>query len=500
MSKYELTDEQKAIIKTVHNDEKIIKINSVAGSGKSSTLLEIAKEIRKTDKDIKIYYFVFNKLMVEEAKKMFEGLDVQCFTTHSFALRRFTAINKNPIEVIPGLDFNIFMELKNNKKYCKKWIRFKTINELLNQFCLCFDNIDDFCINIYKKPKNYGITDRIVEVEIDFLKDIYNYMISNNIYTHGLYLKCYACDCKDKISTPILLLDECQDTSLMFYGILKRMNYKKLYACGDVKQNIYQFCKTINIFNKIEGKTYPLSVSFRINNKACDLANRVLAHHYKDFKYGDLKNLQNRTKLEDNSKKTILFRYNSSLFIYATQLISQIDGIKVIFMGTDGSSACDNFDECFNDMLYFYYRLIKSQNEEKANEFRSTFNFKANKTVDNYIKIAEKENKNIYHYLYKNKDILSLDFRKYLNFFLLNEIDIIEVVKKVKASEECINPSKTYFLSTAHRYKGLEAEHVKVAPDEWSISSDAECNLTYIAVTRSTKVLEAQPIEDLLLK
>ena len=104
----------------------------------------------------------------------------------------------------------------------------------------------------------------------------------------------------------------------------------------------------------------------------------------------------------------------------------------------------------------------------------------------------------MYHYLIRNKVILPLDYQKYFNFFVINELDIIDVINKVKRSEDCENPNKEYFLSTAHRYKGLEAEHVKVAPDEWSLKTDAEVNLCYVACTRATKRLEAQPIIDLL--
>ena len=149
-------------------------------------------------------------------------------------------------------------------------------------------------------------------------------------------------------------------------------------------------------------------------------------------------------------------------------------------------------------MLYFYYQLLESYKSDVALEFKMTFNFKTCKITDNFIKIAKKENKGLYHYLCRNKSVLPLDYIKYFNFFMLNEMDIINVINKVKASEDCENPNKEYFLSTAHRYKGLEAEHVKIAPDDWSIKTDAEANLCYVACTRATAKLEAQPIEDLL--
>lgn len=494
----ELTKEQNEIIESLKNDEKIVKINAFAGCGKSSTLVEVVKEIRKTDKDSKILYVVFNRSMLQEAKEKFEGLNVECQTTHGFALKRFSALNDGDITVVPALDFNIFIELKNSPKYAKAWVNYKTINELLNKFCLTYDDLDTFISNLYKN-NDYNIECKVSLTERNFFVDLYNYMIDSHIYTHGMYLKCYACEGMDKITSyKYVLLDECQDTNLMFYRILKRMRYDKLYCVGDNYQSIYQFCKIVNIFDKLDGVTYNLSQSFRINNAECDLANRILARHYDTFNKGAIKNYFNRTEIKDKSKKTILFRLNSTLFEYAVNLISQTDNIKVHFMDTNSSGNVDKFEECFNDMLYFYYQLLESYKSDVALEFKMTFNFKTCKITDNFIKIAKKENKGLYHYLCRNKSVLPLDYIKYFNFFMLNEMDIINVINKVKASEDCENPNKEYFLSTAHRYKGLEAEHVKIAPDDWSIKTDAEANLCYVACTRATAKLEAQPIEDLL--
>ena len=494
----QLTDEQKDIIDTLKNDEKIIKISAYAGCGKSSTLVEVVKEIRKTDKDSKILYVVFNRSMLEDAKVKFEGLDVECQTIHGFALKRFSAYNNGEVEVIPSLDFNMFMEMKNTPKYAKSWIRYKSIAELLNAFCLTYDDLETFKENIYK-PNNYGIESKISLNERNFFIDLYNYMIQNHCYTHGMYLKEYACNCSDKITSyKYVLLDEAQDTNAMFYCILKRMKYDKLYVVGDRMQNIYQFCKTINIFDKLGGQMYSLSKSFRINDQTRELANRVLAYHYDEFENGAIENYFNRTEITDKTKKTILFRLNSTLFEYAVTLISAVDKIKVSFMDVNSGGNVNGFEECFNDMLYFYYRMLESYDKPKADEFKVSFNFHSCKIVDDYLKICNKEKTGLYHYLCRNSSILPLDYAKYFKFFVLNNIDIIDVVNKVKNSEECVNPDKEYTLITAHRSKGLEWENVKIAPDEWSLKSDSECNLCYVAVTRAKAFLDAKPILDLL--
>ena len=161
----ELTQEQKNILETVSNSvDKEIKVDSVAGSGKSFILVEVAKKYQELNPSAKMMYFVFNRLMLEEAKERFRkaGVNIECFTTHSFALRRFKAIKKIDFEPISDLDFKTFMEIKNKKDFSKKWINFKNIKELFNQYCLTYDNLDIF-LKKRKKVKKSGAYARAEE-------------------------------------------------------------------------------------------------------------------------------------------------------------------------------------------------------------------------------------------------------------------------------------------------------------------------------------------------
>jgi hypothetical protein len=60
----QLTTEQEKIISTIDN----LKINAVAGSGKTSTLIEYAKS---RPAGSKILYIAFNKSVSDEAKERF---------------------------------------------------------------------------------------------------------------------------------------------------------------------------------------------------------------------------------------------------------------------------------------------------------------------------------------------------------------------------------------------------------------------------------------------
>lgn len=493
-----LTDEQLDIIKTLESKDKVIKINAYAGTGKTASIVEVIKNIRKNDKTSKILYLVFNRSMIQEAKEKLADYNVECYTTHGFSLKRFTAVKKEDIQILSGLDFNIFMQIKNRRAFDKIFIRYFVINKMLEAYCLTFDNLDTFCYNLKRNNKSYNLENCQPKLkEIEFFKTIYEHFISENIFTHGMYLKEYSCNCADKIKYDYIFFDEAQDISMFALNIMKRMDYKKLFICGDIFQNIYSFLKTVNAFDKLDGKTMKLSTSFRFNKRIADLANKILASKYDHFKK-DIKNFHNIEKTWSNTEKTILFRTNASLFEYAVELVKNKDNIKVKFMDIVSGDNCDRFDETFSEMIYFYYKLLESVKFARLKEFSDTFRVKRSKNIDEYVKIASKENKSLYRYLSQNPDILPLDLRKYFKFFTLNEHDIINVLRAVRDSENCENPSKTYILITSHRSKGLQFDDVKLAPDEWKINGDAELNLLYVAITRAKYNLDIRAIKHLL--
>lgn len=175
------------------------------------------------------------------------------------------------------------------------------------------------------------------------------------------------------------------------------------------------------------------------------------------------------------------------MFEYATNLVKNVDNIKVHFMDVVSGTNANCFDDTFSEMLYFYDKLLEAKNpaSEELSLYRMRFNIKRSKVVDGYVKIAEKEGSNLYNYLCRNKSILGLDFIKYFNFFLLNELELVSILERVRDSENNINPDREYFLCTAHRSKGLEWSWVKIAQDDWKLCSDDEVNLLYVACTRA---------------
>lgn len=502
----ELTKEQNEILETLNNDEKVVKIDAFAGAAKTTTLVELVKKIRETNKTSKILYIVFNKAMVEDAKKKFDslGLNVDCYTTHSFALRRFTALKDGNVKVMPNIDYSDYLKIKGaNFKY--KYAKYKNILDMFTEYCLTFDNLETFCDNIKEKKdlKKYNLDkNNIKSYEVDFFEELYQYFLDNGKYLHNMYLKEYSCNCNDLIrGYDYFCADELQDLNPLMLNIIKRIRYKKMWGVGDRNQQIYAWNGAINALAKIEGRTLPLSTSFRFNDEICKVANDILAlKKNSNFKHGDIKNFHNNTDIENINKKTILFRKNSTMFEYAVELVKNADNIKVHFMDIVNGQKGECFDETFSEMLYFYNKLLEAKNpySETLQIYRSRFNIKRSKNIDGYVNIAKKENSDLYKYLCYNKSVLSLDLAKFFNFFLINEKEIVDVLEKVRGSEDNTNPNKEYYLCTAHASKGREWSWVKIANDDWRLTPDDEINLLYVACTRARNKLDYSSVYDLI--
>src|SRR5674476_851786 len=131
----ELTQEQYAIINSTGN----IKINAVAGSGKTTTIIEYAKA---RPKDSKILYLAFNKSVKLEAAKKFadKGLDnVKVETAHSLAYKNI--VFKLNYKIRPqGFKTNEIAELlslQGNGEKHTEYVVATHINKFIAYFCNC---------------------------------------------------------------------------------------------------------------------------------------------------------------------------------------------------------------------------------------------------------------------------------------------------------------------------------------------------------------------------
>jgi superfamily II DNA or RNA helicase len=120
---YELTDEQKKCVeKTRHG--KDLKIKAFAGSGKTSTLVAISRELLG-----KGLYLAYNKAIAADAVKKFPSY-VDCKTAHSIAYRATAYQIKDRVRTLSIFDITRYVDIKRIYSYEENDIAFLVLKLL----------------------------------------------------------------------------------------------------------------------------------------------------------------------------------------------------------------------------------------------------------------------------------------------------------------------------------------------------------------------------------
>lgn len=497
-----LTKEQLEIINSKHNN---IKINAVAGSGKTSTIIEYA---RKRAYNNKILYLAFNRAVKLEAIKKFKDNkipNVVVDTIHALAYKSLVykngyRVKENGynIEEIVKL-FKMDLTYNNYDKY----IIANYINKFFIYFCnsnkSSIDEINYLNIVSDNEAKNF------VKKNLHYIQEkiqlFFNKMINNEIeVTHDFYLKQYQL-LNPELKYDYIIFDEAQDASEVILDIILKQKACKVIV-GDTNQQIYSFRYAINALEKTNFKTYYLSKSFRFNDYIANLAIEIL----KLKKYIG-KEINVEIKGCGNSKefktKAFIARTNLGLFIKAINYLNRnkfiifIELLKKIFKfkknlkdiyfeGNINSLIYTSDGISLYDIINLYnknYKLIKNKIIRELKSFRELYDY-INKT----------ENKEL---------LLMLEIvKKYKN-------KTLKLLKRLKnrVMDNYDRKNAKIIFSTVHKSKGLEYDVVELADDfitkieleklSKNITNDdyeniklnEEINLLYVAITRTKNLL-----------
>lgn len=237
-----LSKEQESIIEST----KDTIVNSCAGSGKTTVLMEYAK--RKNTKGI---YLAYNSIIANEIKtKCPSNLEVT--TAHSLAYRYF---KKNHNFVIGKLSKEMIGNHFLNKD--------STSNNFINNTLERFSNSE---LTQEKFFENFHLRDRFFELLEELRK--FKYPV-----THDMYLKFYS-EKNINLGKDFFLFDEAQDISGNMINIINSQSGTKLLV-GDTMQSIYSFRNCINGFDIFDYDKKYLTTSFRNNEKIASIANYI---------------------------------------------------------------------------------------------------------------------------------------------------------------------------------------------------------------------------------
>lgn len=491
MKRTTLSEEQMAIIHCTGH----ARINAVAGSGKTSTLIAYAA---KQPKEKRILYVAFNRTAKEDASTRFAaaGLThVQTETLHSLAFKSLEVHEKWEVQnkgySVDEISKMIsFRGKKQQAEY--KFFLAHHVQKCLEYFChhssskvqaaAYIESISELNIQREVAPHAQWIEKQVTQV--------FEKMQQGHIpITHDFYLKQFQLSRK-KLSAHILLLDEAQDASPVMLDMIQQQRATCLLV-GDTHQQIYSWRHAINALEQVNFPLFHLSKSYRLPPHIAKIAADTLALKKPVSIIGCGKHTAQKTKV-------ILGRTNQALLLYALEWVLQHPNKKLQLGGTlqsylqseEGASLYDVWNVLYGKKQYIQHPVLQQlRNEEQLMTYIQTTGSTQLQTL---VTIAK-------HY------------RKELPF-VLKKLQLA-IVKNGCEQESDL------FLSSVHRAKGMEFDVVELLPDfmppeKWiqawhskqsrydRIRLEEELNLLYVAITRAKSqliipdILQVQPVKD----
>lgn len=486
---HRLTAQQKAIIASSGN----LRINAVAGSGKTTTLIEYAAS---RPSDAQILYLAFNKSVKREAERRFTGrglTNVEVQTAHSLAFRHVMRGRKYVVKKSGSYKTHEIASLLQLKGFSDKHTGFiiaNHINKFMTYFCNSraekvqqlnyIDTVDDdkaaqFVRSFYRQIEQ-GTREILAKMNAGEIEII-----------HDFYLKLFQLSAP-RLRYDYILFDEAQDASPVMLDILLKQDAKKIIV-GDTHQQIYTWRYAVNAMASTPYPELQLTDSFRFPQVIADLAGQILGWKTEAGAADHLKIAGKGNFTSINTKATIA-RSNLGLLYKAIEYITSQRGIKgIYFEGNLNSYTYADDGTSLYDVLYLY-------------------NGETDKIKDPLIS-SLKDFQELEEYVEKTGDG-QLGMMIELVQEYRNEIfSIIKKLKSLQVTDEDRNDAEMIF-STVHKAKGLEYDVVHLATDfiteeKWqrylklqekketdtpnNSAITEEVNLLYVAITRTRNKL-----------
>lgn len=478
-----LSEEQLAIIHSTGD----IRINAVAGSGKTTTIIEYAAA---RPPGSRILYLAFNKSVKLEAARKFEarGLqNVKVETAHSLAYKY----------TVPRCGYNVraqsyktheiadLLELRGNGEKHAEYVIANHINKFLTYFC----NSDK------SKVQDLNYLDIVSDGKAKkFVKSFYSHIENGTRLLlakmdkgeieviHDFYLK------KFQLSAPSLpydyiLFDEAQDASGAMLDVFLKQKATKVIV-GDIHQQIYAWRHAVNSLAMADFNTFHLSASFRFPQDIANLAADVLSWKNHLYELAPVTITGKGTDTKGVSKATIA-RTNLGLLLKAIEYITDNRKVKhIYFEGNINSYTYADDGASLYDVLNLY-------------------NNNSDRIRDKLIK-SMKDLDELEEYIEKTEDVQLAMMSEIVKEYGNEIYGIIKSLKDLHAGDEDRDKAEMIF-STVHRAKGMEYDSVYLVNDfvteekleklkaalrdkeeELNITKwNEEINLLYVAVTRT---------------
>ena len=476
--KQEPSKYQKAIYKAFQLTKRDISISAVAGSGKTTVLLELLKYIPSNSNSL---FLAFNNSIVDELRERNKRADVQIMTIHSCGWRSIlcrygSKVKMNPNKSIAKTEKVIKeLNISENKRGYYFYIIPKILDLMRCNLCennekaimdliLHYDiNVDKEDIKIAQKAFSYLITDKS---QFDFMDMIYVPVTDESVRLQKYdYVFC----------------DESQDFSVCQQLFIKMSLSRKgrLVTVGDRNQAIYGFAgadaDSYDKLSNINGEAIkmPLSVSYRCGKRIIAEAQKIVPE------------IQPAPDASDG-------------YVWEDGSLTEIrEGDWIL---------CRNLKPLVQTYLWLMKNKIKSKIRGKdiGEGIVSLIIKTGAKTIPELYSGLEREENNLLEKLQK-RGVRHPSLHPKMEL-LYQRIEVIkclcEEVESVKELRKLIegifsDDINGIILSTIHKAKGLENDRVfflcpelipsRFATMDWQF--EQEQNLKYVAITRAKKEL-----------
>jgi len=411
------------VLNIEYENEMVYAIKAVAGSGKTTILLDIAKSNPRK----KILYLAFNRAIVTDIRRRKHKVakNIQPYTFD--ALMRRLYIKNNP-----GIECNItdlrpvtFGDIRGYEWFAKK--SFKMKQDLINIY-------NGFCKNtLYNDIALYikKFYPTVSEFSSKTLIKLWNDTKQNRIITfnsirkmaliHGWFKTIDA-------EFDLIFIDEAQDfDKIMLKMLLEQCKLPKIFV-GDPKQAIYKWRGAINSFNllPVDSHIVEFYKTWRIGNPAC----KDIREKFTDCWM--VAGTNNDTQLHENvSPKDVSYHY---LFRSWKGLLNTASNMSNIWI--------NDFENKRRAIKRLHPKLLRF-GQDAASEF---------------------------------EDDLP-------NFLLkLSPKDLEDIITNIERNLVDRRVAKCCMF-TIHAYKGLEQDNIRIFSD----IDDEDEELFYVALTRGKK-------------
>jgi len=487
----EPTPEQQAIIRSIGDT----KINAVAGSGKTTTVVEYA---RAQPARARILYLAYNTTVKTEAIAKFQkaGLtNVKVSTAHGLAWAY----------IVKGTSY----QDQISKKGYKAHQLVKILNlpagfgdekhsaHILAIHVIKFANY--FCNSATAKVSGLNYLDTVSEEKArafvgahyaaieSYCRQFLALMHRGKIeITHDFYLKRFQL-LAPVLPYDVILFDEGQDASGAMLDVFFRQQHATKVLVGDTHQQIYSWRHAVNSLEKAAYATLQLSTSFRFGSGIAELATRVLGWKT-TLGQGPQLTITGGAQAQGPPRtKAVIGRSNLSVLLKAIEYVQvhQQDLRRVYFEGGLGSYSYAEDSGSLDDVLALYNGrsaqirdpLIRQMaNLDELSEY-------AEKTEDAPLQLMVK---------------IVMDYGNQVQ-------DLIKELRRRHVADGAREEAQLFF-STVHKSKGLEYDEVQLTADfitqqtitqldqKFTVTAPEasdmqraveEINLLYVAVTRA---------------